>query len=248
MADAYQMSNGEAFDWNNPLHKANPYENREPRFYANILYDGARWRPRPLDVAALDPVGIIQIASRQQADGTWKGGLDTRRGPVEDWNNTGTGYYMRKFIDPSVDAQYVVQEVPWRFIRYAEVLLNYAEACNELGEDAEAQKYINIIRKRAGLPAVLATGQALRESIRHERKVELMFEDHRFFDIRRWMIAPQVMTNAQGVEIQLAQGAARPTYKTMSVQTREWKDKSYFMPIRIDEMNKNKLLIQNPLY
>jgi starch-binding outer membrane protein, SusD/RagB family len=248
MADAYQMSNGEKFDWNNPMHKSSPYENREPRFYANLLFDGAKWRPRPLDVAALDPVGIIQIASRQQADGSWKGGLDTRRGPVEDWNNTGSGYYMRKFIDPTVDAQYVVQEVPWRFIRYAEVLLNYAEACNELGEDAEAQRAINLIRKRAGLPAVQTTGLALRESIRHERKIELMFEDQRFFDIRRWMIAPQVITNAQGIDIQLAYGATRPTYAPVKVQNREWKDKSYFMPIRIDEMNKNKLLIQNPLY
>ena len=65
---------------------------------------------------------------------------------VTDIRFTRTGYYMRKFLDPSVNHQYDKQPYPWRQIRYAEVLLNYAEACIELGEDAEARKYINMIR------------------------------------------------------------------------------------------------------
>lgn len=249
LVDDFEMSNGNKFDWNNPVHAKNPYENRDPRFYANILYDGAYWRPRPSDVVSLDPVGIISTGFYEQPDGTWLGGLDTRQSPVEGWNNSGTGYYIRKNIDPSVDGQFEVQEIPWRFIRYAEVLLNYAEASVELGEDAEALEYVNMIRNRAGLPNINTTGPELLESIRHERRIELMFEDQRYFDIRRWMIAPQVMsTNATGVNIQYHLGVDIPTYDVIEVQEREWNDHSYFMPIRMDEMNRNKNLIQNPLY
>ena len=248
LADAFEMSNGERFDWNNPKHKAEPYVNREPRFYADILYDGAQWRVRPIDVRPLDPVGIMQTGFYEQADGSWSGGLDTRNSPIEDWNGTGSGYYRKKGIDPAYDAQYQVQESPWRFIRYAEVLLNYAEACQELGENAEAQKSINMLRKRVGLPGINSTGDKLRQDIRHERRVELAFEDLRYFDIRRWMIAPQVMVNAEGIDIRYHKGQDKPVYSVIDIQTRAWKDQSYFMPIKLDEMNKNNLLIQNPLY
>jgi len=247
-ADEYDMKDGSRFSWQNPAHKASPYENRDPRFYANILYDGAAWRQRPVDVQSLDPVGILQTGLYEQANGTWKGGLDTRSSPIEDWNGTGSGYYRKKFLDPAYHPQFQVQESPWRFIRYSEVLLNYAEACQELGEDAEAQKTISLIRARVGLPAVTTTGANLRESVRHERRVELMFEGQRFFDIRRWMIAPQAMSNATGIDIRYGLGQKKPVYSVIKVQDRAWKNQSYFMPIKLEEMNKNKLLIQNPLY
>ncbi len=246
--DAYEMIDGTPFSWGNPAHKANPYQNRDPRFYANILHDGARWRQRPADVQPLDAVGIIQTGFYRQADGSWKGGLDTRSSPIEDWNGTGTGYYRKKFLDPTYDPQFQVQESPWRFIRYAEVLLSYAEACQELGEEEEARKYLNMIRTRVGLPAVKTTGNALRESVRHERRVELMFEGQRFFDIRRWMIAPTAMSDATGIDIRYAAAGATPSYNPINIQQRAWKDSFYFMPIKLDEMNKNSLLIQNPLY
>jgi len=247
--DDYYMSNGDKFDWNNPVHKANPYENREPRFYANILYDGATWRIRPIDVRPLDPVGIMQTGFYEQADGTWAGGLDTRSSPIEDWNGTGSGYYRKKAIDPAYDGQYQVQESPWRFLRYSEILLSYAEACQELGEDTEAQKYVNMIRKRVGLPALNSNGDQLRQDIRHERRIELMFEDQRYYDIRRWMIAPDVMgEDAEGIDIRYHKGQEKPVYSVIKVQAREWKNQSYLMPIKLDEINKNSLLIQNPLY
>lgn len=248
LVDEFEMSNGERFDWDNPLHKAAPYENREPRFYADILYDGAQWRVRPIDVRPLDAIGIIQTGFYEQTDGSWSGGLDTRSSSVEDWNGSGSGYYRKKGIDPAYDAQYQVQESPWRFIRYAEILLNYAEACQELGEDTEAQKYINMIRSRVGLPNITSTGDKLRQDIRHERKIELAFEDQRYFDIRRWMIAPQAIVNAQGIDIRYHLNADKPIYNVIEVQSREWKDQSYLMPIKLDEINKNNLLIQNPLY
>jgi len=248
MVDDFEMKNGEKFDWNNPEQKADPYKNREPRFYVDIFYDGAKWRQRPADVIAADPIGIIQTGKYERADGTWLGGLDALNNPVTTWNGTYTSYYLRKFQDISVNAPMVVTTIPWRFIRYAEILLSYAEACIELGEYSEGRNYINIIRKRAGLPDINASDSELRKALRHERKIELMFEDQRFFDVRRWMIAPQVITEAYGLDIKYSYGKVKPTYDIIHVQDRDWKDRFYFFPIKLDEMNKNKLLIQNPLY
>lgn len=248
MVDDFEMADGSKFDWNNPGHKANPYQNREPRFYVDIFFDGAQWRQRPDDVIALEPDGIIQTGKYEQADGSWIGGVDALDNPVTTWNGTYTSYYLRKFQDISVDAPKVLTTTPWRFIRYAEILLSYAEACDELGEYDEARTYINRIRKRAGLPEVNAGDGELREKLRHERKIELMFEDQRFFDIRRWMIAPQVMVDAYGLDIRYHYDQDKPTYEIIHVQERDWKDRFYFFPIKLDEMNRNNLLIQNPLY
>jgi hypothetical protein len=248
LVDDFEMSNGDKFDWSNPIHKANPYENRDPRLYASILYDGAQWRIRPIDVQPLDPIGIIQTGFYEQPDGTWAGGLDTRSSPIEDWNGTGSGYYRKKAIDPAYDGQYQVQESPWRFLRYSEIILSYAEACRELGEDDEARTYLNMIRKRAGLPPVTSSGEQLRQDIRHERRIELVFEDQRYFDIRRWMIAPQVIVDAEGIDIRYHAGESEPVYSVINIQQREWKDRSYLTPIKLDEINRNNLLIQNPLY
>jgi len=92
MVDAYEMIDGSKFDWSNPAHQAAPYQNRDPRFYASINYDGAKWRPRPSDAAAKDPVGVVQTAYYEKPDGTVVPGLDTRNSPLEDWNGTYTGY------------------------------------------------------------------------------------------------------------------------------------------------------------
>ena len=250
--DAYEMADGGKFDWGNPAHQDAPYQNRDPRFYASILYDGAVWRPRQSDAVARDPIGVVQTAYVEKADGTVVPGLDTRNGPLEDWNGTYTGYYMRKFIDPSVDAQYNKQDQPWRYIRYTEVLLNYAEAAMELGLEAEAKTYINMIRKRAFMPDITESGTALKERYRNERRIELAFEDHRYFDVRRWMIAPDAYADAEGVSIRHKLDASgnvvESTYTPVVVQDREWKPSFYLFPIKLDEMNRNDQLIQNPLY
>lgn len=258
LVDDFEMADGTRFEWSNPAHAASPYENRDPRFYATFLYEGAKWRTRPEDVRGLDPKGIIQV-------GQWKKwnsqtnqeetlhGLDTRQGPIEDWNGTFTGYYLKKFIDPNIDHQYFRQEVPWRVMRYTEVVLNYVEACIELGEEGEARTYLNLIRKRAGMPDINDSGDALKRRYRNERRVELAYEDHRYFDVRRWMIAPQVYGNAKGVRVVYPllfdkSTSLKPTYSVIEVQNRKWSDKAYLLPIKLDEMNRNKSLIQNPLY
>ncbi|GAC1420443.1 MAG: RagB/SusD family nutrient uptake outer membrane protein [Flavisolibacter sp.] len=253
MVDAYEMNDGSKFDWNNPVEKAAPYQNRDPRFYASILYNGAKWRPRPSDAAGRDPVGQVQTGYYDKSDGTVMAGLDTRNSPLEDWNGTYTGYYMRKFIDPSVNAQYDKQDQPWRYMRYSEILLNYAEACLGLGQESEAKTYINMIRKRAAMPPVTESGQALVDRYRNERRIELAFEDHRYFDVRRWMVAPDAYQNAMGVSIRYKADAtgnpiSAPTYNAVNAQNRAWNPRFYLFPIKMDEMARNNKLIQNPLY
>lgn len=252
--DAYEMRDGTKFDWNNPEHAENPYQNRDPRFYASIFYNGAHWRERPEDVRHLDPEGIVQTAYyEEEGQSDLRPGLDTRGGPIEDWNGTYTGYFTRKFLDINVNHQFNMQERPWIFMRYAEVLLNYAEASAELGHDEDARRALNMIRQRAGMPDAPATetGQALLERVRNERRVELAFEEHRYFDVRRWMIAPDVYDNGQGVRItgRLNQdGSYTYEYEVQEVDQRAWNDRAYFLPIYRDEMNRNENLVQNPGY
>lgn len=250
MIDSYEMADGSKFSWDNAEQTKHPYLNRDPRFYATVLYDGAYWKKRPDDVIGSDPEGIIQTGYYQQADGSYTPGLDTRNSSIDDWNGTYTGYYMRKGIDPNMDQQYEYQKYPYRQIRYAEILLNYAECCIELGDYAEARKYINIIRNRANMPGLADSmmGEELRQHYRNERNIELAYEQNRFFDIRRWMIAPSVIKNAQGIDIRYPVGSTTPTYSLKDVQTRSWDNKNYLLPISLDEMQKNENLIQNPDY
>lgn len=256
MVDSYEMSDGSKFSWSNPAEAANPYANRDPRFYASILYEGAQWRKRPADIYPSDPAGIIQVGTWQKWDGSKMvtvAGLDTRQSPFENWNGTYTGYYMKKFVDPTVDAQNVKQTAPWRFIRYTEILLDYAEACLGLGQEDEAKTYINMIRARSKMPPITETGAALVERYRNERKIELAFEDQRYFDIRRWMIPEEGYSDVMAVQpvYQLNPDhttATTPTYNIVDVQQRSWNPRFYFLPIQLDEMNRNSKLVQNPLY
>ena len=267
LVDDYEMKDGSSFDWTNPAHEASPYTNREARFYATILYEGAPWRQRPSDVQAIDPWNRIQVGhvydvANPEGDPLVPG-VDTRLGPIEDWNGGYTGYYVRKFVDPTIDPQYVKQDVPFRHFRYAETLLNYAEACIELGEEDEARTYLNMIRKRAGQPDITATGDDLRQAYRHERRVEMAYEDQRFWDVRRWLIGPDAYQQCHGVEVRYETDQAPTNYRQPDGSTwgdpmfavkvsaelaRSWLDKCYFFPIMRDEMNKNPLLIQNPGY
>jgi starch-binding outer membrane protein, SusD/RagB family len=258
LVDDYEMTDGTKFDWNNPVHAAMPYKNRDPRFYATVLYEGAKFKERPADIIPYDPIGVVQVGTWE----TWNSqtnqmvevfGLDTRQSFVEGYNGGYTGYYLRKFIDASVDAQFEGTHTPWRYFRYGEILLNYAEACIELGDEGEARLYINMIRKRAGMPDITESGTALRDRYRHERRIELALEDNRFYDVRRWVAGPEGYVDLTGVDVRYALNpdkttATIPTILPKVVQTRSWSDKAYFLPIMRSEMNKNDLLIQNPGY
>ncbi len=272
MVDDYEMMDGSKFDWTKPAHASAPYTNRDPRFYASILFDGADWKPRTADVAAKDPANQIQSGTYEIVDGTGKKvtyfGLDTRKSTVEDWNGSYTGYYMRKFIDPSpaVVDQNTWQQVPWPHFRYTEAIFNYAEACIELGQDAEARTWLNKVRFRAGMPALTESGDALRQRYRNERRIEMAFEEQRYHDARRWMIAQSTLgrkANTIAVTGTLKAGKSVTlykydpnnydyTYKVVDIdpgkENRTWLDKMYFLPISRDEINRNNKLLQNPGY
>jgi len=187
---------------------------------------------------------------------------------VEDWNGSYTGYYMRKFVDadPAIVDQNTRQRVPWPVLRYTEAVLNYVEACIELGEEAEARTWLNRIRFRAGMPAISDAGAALKARYRNERRVELAFEEHRFFDTRRWMNAAETIGRKvtlinvfaklkPGKQVSLYQYNTdnynyEYTVNTIDpgIENRQWLDKMYFISIHRDEINRNVKLIQNPGY
>ena len=268
LVDDYEMMDGTKFDWSDPVKAAAPFNNRDPRFYATILYDGADWKPRDKISGNVDPANQIQSGAYESAPGTLLAGLDTRQSSIENWNASWSAYYMRKFVDPdpNVVDNNTRQYIPYPFFRYTEAVLNYVEASIELGQEATATSWLNKIRFRAGMPAVTATGDALRQEYRNERRVEMAFEEQRYHDARRWMIAPTTLgrklqfMNVTGI---LKSGATAPvpyhhdetaykysyvTYFDNSLENRTWIDKMYFRPITRDEINKNAKLIQNPGY
>ncbi|MET7000444.1 RagB/SusD family nutrient uptake outer membrane protein [Chitinophaga defluvii] len=234
MVDSYEMINGEipvlgytsngapivnpvaAYD---PQH---PFVNRDPRFYQCILYHGAMWQGRAVNVAP--------------------GGLD---------NNTSDrgriNYFCRKYVD---EGHNLFSNSGTSYRRYAifrlgELYLNYAEALNEVsGHSNEVYDMLNMIRDRAGmppLPAGLSQGQ-LRERIRHERKIELAFESHRFWDVRRWKIAEQVDKGpVHGIAVSAAGAFSYPVFEIRIFD----KNKHYLFPVPQLELDKNHLLIQN---
>jgi len=273
LVDDYETLDGQGvahdFDWNNPTDAATPYANRDPRFYASILYDGAPWKPRTPDGAGIDPYNEIQMGTYQIGSASSPVpyyGLDTRQGPLENWNGTRTGYAIRKFMDPNpaIMDQNTRSEVPSPQIRFTEVVFNYIETCLALGDEANARLWLNKIRFRSGMPAITETGQALVQRYRRERNKEMLFEEQRFYDARRWMIAPTTLGNKARV-IKIT-GTLKPgksvsiyrystdnynysyTVQNYDVEDRKWDDKLYFPPISRDEMNKNTKLIQNPGY
>jgi hypothetical protein len=267
LVDDYEMMDGTKFDWSNPAQKAAPYNNRDPRFYASILYDGAGWKPRDKISGNVDPVNQVQTGQYQVASGMISG-LDTRQSSIENWNGSWTGYYMRKFIDPDpgIVDNTTRQYIPWPFFRYTEAVLNYVEACIELGQDAEAKLWLNKIRFRGGMPAITETGAALKTRYRNERRIEMVYEEQRYHDTRRWMIAPQTLGRKlvyMKVTGKLKPAALPPSpYKhdetvynyeyqpveDNSLENRQWVDKMYYRPISRDEMNRNAKLVQNPGY
>ncbi len=247
----YQMKDGTPFSWNDPAKAKAPYANRDPRFYATILYDGAKWKARPADAAQADPVGIIQTGKYESPNGKdsiW--GLDTRNSTIENWNGTFSGYYIRKFMDKTLDAQFFSGDQSWIFFRYAEVLLNYAEASLLLGDEANAITRINQVRTRAGMPATTATGAALWDIYRYERRYELAFEEHRFFDVRRWNGSAFLFNQpAQGIEVLGSMVAGHPfVYHVFNMQDRSYDSSKYLLPIPVAEIRKNSNLDQNAPY
>ncbi|HEX7756918.1 MAG TPA: RagB/SusD family nutrient uptake outer membrane protein [Niabella sp.] len=264
----FEMKDGTPFVWNryNPGNEnlrdftaaelaadpeRNPYVGREPRFYASVLFDGAKWQKRPNDLIAMDPEGRIQAGTYVAANGALTPGIDTRQAATESWNGTKTGYYMRKYLDPDLEGQYFNNDNAWIEFRYAEVVMDFAEACIELGDIQEGLDALNMIRNRAGLPDRVISDQAqAREWYRKERQLEFFGEGDRWYMIRKWMIAPDVVQNVHQLLItHYHDGRTKWEYDTKTVvDQRVWENFCYWLPIPRTEINKAPQLVQNPGY
>lgn len=208
-----------------------PYAGRDPRFYATVWYNGALY----------DNInGAIHTME------TFTGGADqltfTR-------NNTHTGYYLRKFIDPKL-ASGVGHNSRWKKYRLAELYLNYAEAENEVsGATADVYAAVNTVRARANMPnlTIGLSKDEMRKRIRNERRVEFSIEEHRFWDTRRWKTLSETDKIVTGMRITKTGGTFK--YQRIVVEKRNaWQDKFRIFPIplidvsNIPDFSKN----QNP--
>lgn len=243
LVNSYEMKNGELPYLNeelplqiNPLSgydEANPYVNRDPRFEASILYDGVIWAGRETEM--------------------WHGGLDSPESSIGGWNASKSGYAFKKFMIESIPptGSSVKPENPWIFFRLAEFYLNYAEIMFELGDENTAREYINKVRARKSvqMPPVEVSGIKLRDKIRNERRVELAFEGHRFFDVRRWKIADKT-ENKDLLAIDIQKDAdGTKTYKPVLLLERTFLEQHYLLPIPRAEIDKsNGCIEQNPGY
>jgi len=249
LVDAYQTSDG--FDvildqdgnWSAPgstvFDPANPYDNRDPRLLQTILINGNKWKGTTVETYTGGAHGL------PQADAT------------------PTGYYLQKYVRQDINiagSSAAPKEHVWVIYRYAEIYLNYAEAMNEAfgpttapaGYTMDAVTALNFVRTRGaiGLPAVTAaSADELRSMIIRERRVELAFEDHRFWDVRRWKLfddanPDKVTEDLYG--IQITNGTGSLSYARKLVDDRLWEDKMYLYPIPYNETKINTNLIQNP--
>lgn len=169
--DSFEMADGTPFDW--AVHGDDPYTGREPRFYASILYNGAKWEGRTIETHDTGMDKIVEFTTTGAA------------------GSTITGYYLRKFITEGQDGWEKYGSDHFAIlIRYAEVLLNEAEAYAMKGDFDTAYERLNQVRTRVGLPGKSGSDlETFMKDLRHERVVELGGEGLRFWDLRRWKIA-----------------------------------------------------------
>ncbi|MFM1963794.1 MAG: hypothetical protein RLZZ172_2639 [Bacteroidota bacterium] len=235
LVDAYEMKTGVPFDWNNPLHAADPYANRDPRLLQTVIVNNSIWKGTNVQL--------------------WEGGVNGKFL----FRASKTGYYLKKYVDETLNlATGQTSAKQWIYFRLSDIYLNYAEAMNEaFGPSVPdtlkvtALQALNAVRTRTGvaMPAVSAavTKEEMRERIRKERRVELAFEDHRYWDVRRWMIGENTLgATIRGVKITRdATGAFK--YVPFDLEKRLFLEKMYLYPIPQSEIVKtNGNILQNP--
>ncbi|WP_127124769.1 RagB/SusD family nutrient uptake outer membrane protein [Pseudoflavitalea rhizosphaerae] len=243
LVDEYAMANGMAIDDpGSGYDEDNPYANREPRFKQSILYNGNTFN------------GEVFLS----AVGSGNNSIDL----ADATDNTNTGYCTKKRMDTTVNIfQGGTSAQNYYYFRYAEVLLNYAEAQNEaVGPDASVYAALDEVRTRAGIPTFTdvypgATQDEMRQLIRRERRVELAFEGKRYFDLIRWEIAEVNLNHVMhGMKITGSPGAY--TYERINAVPSgapQWKfdkNKNYLLPIPLSAIGRNPAMKdhQNPGY
>ncbi len=230
----FNMADGTTTDGSS-YDPANPNENREMRYYADLNFNGAQYRGRDVQYYLSENVNVNPH------------GLDSPDGLGNVLHSSKTGYNIRKFQDESVGLTDVSPNRPYILYRLAEIYLNYAEAQYQLGNEALAQEYVNKVSSRALQPAITATGPDLLEAIKRERRIELAFEGHNFFDERRWMNEDKLGFDVRGLRwTKAVDGTVSPEEYT--VVTRPWFDRQYYLPIPQSEVEKAPSLQQNVGY
>ena len=240
MVESFEYAKGgfpDWTEWHGTTTKTPPYAELEPRVHATILYNGATWKGRTIEPFVGGGDGWCQWNLEREPKG-----------------RTTTGYYLRKLVD---EGHNVITESgsvqPFTIIRYAEVLLNKAEACYRLGETGPANTAVKAVRQRVGLPYTDKSGSELEAAIRQERKVELAYEGLWYWDLRRWRVAhkqyPEGLTGYQqhGLKIEKT-GDDTFTYTYVSVDDRDrnFLEKMYQFPLPTSELTSNALVDQFP--
>jgi hypothetical protein len=228
LVDEFEMTDGKLPEQSPLYNPQDPYNNRDPRFYASIYYQGSTFKGVPLEF--------------------FEGGKDYIVNGF-----TTSGYFVKKAIDENIPDYYAFSLATLSYLdpylRYADILLMYAEALNEQGKTEEARIYLNQVRARPGvnMPEVSAglSKEEMRERIRHERHIELVFEESRFHDVRRWGIAQQASEGpVYGAKItKNANGSLN--FSKQVLETRTFSPTFILYPIPQDEINKNPNLAPN---
>lgn len=240
----FDFTDGTEFDWNNPDHRARMYTDRDPRLYSTMLFNGSAFKEVNLE--------------------TFYGGQNglPRKGA------TNTSFYLNKLIIQEtsfITGNSTSYEHYWPVFRIHEMYLNYAEALfeatgdpsftgtlNDVNYKISPKGAVDAVRAAAGMPAISSglTGDAFRTKLRKERRVEFAFEDHYFWDVRRWKIGESTQ-DVYGLSITRIEDGDKDSSndrfntEKVLVQHRVWKDKYYFYPIDQGELFKNNSLIQN---
>ncbi|MGQ1910865.1 RagB/SusD family nutrient uptake outer membrane protein [Marinifilum sp. RC60d5] len=226
MADGTR-TDGASFD------PANPNDGREMRYYSDLLFNGAQFRGREVQYYLSDDVDVNIHGS------------DSPKGIGNVGHSSKTGYNIRKFQDENVDVTGGISaERPYILYRLAEIYLNYAEAQYHLNAEELAREYVNKVSSRALQPAITATGEDLLEAIKRERRVELCFEGHNFFDERRWMNEAHLGFDIKGLTWTKAEDGSL-SFEESTVVTRPWYVRHYYLPVPSTEIEKAPALLQN---
>ena len=238
LVDQYEFQdNGETFAQRYPgsidLNSVDPYEGLDPRFALTVVKNGDEWPSNGAQKKAIE---------------TFVGGFNAS----PKYGATPTGYYLKKYVDGScvttTDNQ-TTRRHTWILFRLGEFYLDYAEAvfnatgsANDATYGMTANEAINVLRNRSDIkmPKFTEDGDAWVERYERERLVELAFENHRFWDVRRWKKADKYFRTIQVASISSSKELTRSTVN------RQWDDKYYFYPIPQTELKKNPNLTQNP--
>lgn len=233
LVDTFEMENGDDFSWDK--YGSDPYKNREPRFEATILYNGAPWEGRTIETYVGGTDGLIEFTPSGAA------------------GSTTTGYYFRKFITEG--------ETTWEakgsshfgiVVRFGEVLLNKAEALAEADwgkNSAEALETLNLVRRRVGLPdRKTSDKEQFMKYLRRERMVELAGEGFRYWDLRRWRMAVDVLNGKDAHGVKITKNNDTFNYEQIAVdggKKRVFFERFYTFSLPLSELSNNKLIGEN---